>query len=525
MGKGQRAREARAGKKEELKKIAAKQKLRSKIYKVAGICAAALAAVAVVGVVAYNTVASTGYFLRNTVAMKTTDCEIDNAMMTYYLKNQYYNFANQNADYLTMYGLDTQKSLKSQKYGDGTWFDYFLDLAKNQARETILCAQKSMENGYTLTDADKKEIDDSIASFEKEAKSYGMSITNYYSQVFGAGVKENDVRRAMELTKYATAYYDEFVNSLEFTDNDLQDHFNKNESSYLKADYIKYTVPGADEVEKKANAKELMDTKTTEELLAMLEKKYTDEATNTAISDNIDEGKSEEDAKNLTDEQKTKIKESVESSMAALEYTSYMPENPSENQDLEWVFGNERKVGDKNLYEIEATESTSYSCSIFVVLKTKYFDDYNVQKVRHIMFTESENETKDGAKAKAEEVLKEYKADAKEDKFIELAKKYSEDASTAENGGLYEQVTKETGNWPENFTKWAYDENRKAGDVEIIETDSGWHIMYYVGQGDLLWKESAKAALKTEKYEAQLSSLENTYKLEKNENKMASIKA
>lgn len=525
MGKGQRSREARAGKREELKRIAAKKKLRNKIYKIAGATAAALAAIAIIGIVIFNTISSTGYFLRNTVAMKTENYQVDNAMMTYYLKRQYYNFVNQYNDYLSMYGLDTKKSLKSQKYGEGTWFDYFLGLAKDQAKELLLCAEQAKADGYELSDKDKQTIDDAIASYQDEAKTYDITIESYYNQVFGKGIKESDIRKAMELTQLASNYYNTYIDSLSYTDDDLQKHFDTHESDFIKADYIKYTVSGDTEEDKKANAAELMNASTTDKLMEILKKKYTEKETQDAIEENIGEGMNEDDAQNLSDKDLAAIEESVQSSLSALEFTSYKPSSESEDKGLSWVFEQGRAAGDKHLEETEATDDKAYSCTLYVVKTPAYYDDYNVKKVRHIMFTESKYDTKDAAKKKAEEVLELYKADAKEDKFIELAKEYSEDSSTAEKGGLYEQVTKDTSSWPENFSNWSFDAGRAAGDVEIIETDSGWHIMYYVGEGDILWKESARATLKSDDYKAHLTELEETYAPVINEGKMKSVKA
>ena len=95
MGKGQRARNERAGKREEMKIRAAKLKRRKKINKIIGICVGIVAVLAIAFGIAYNAVAATGYFLRNTVAMSSDNYTVDNAMMTYYLKNEYYTFTNQ----------------------------------------------------------------------------------------------------------------------------------------------------------------------------------------------------------------------------------------------------------------------------------------------------------------------------------------------------------------------------------------------------------------------------------------------
>ena len=50
-------------------------------------------------------------------------------------------------------------------------------------------------------------------------------------------------------------------------------------------------------------------------------------------------------------------------------------------------------------------------------------------------------------------------------------------------GGLYSQV-------PQNymvseFNDWCFDESRVSGDTDIVGTDYGYHIMYYVGDDEL----------------------------------------
>ena len=33
------------------------------------------------------------------------------------------------------------------------------------------------------------------------------------------------------------------------------------------------------------------------------------------------------------------------------------------------------------------------------------------------------------------------------------------------------------------FEDWCFDESRKPGDTGIVESDYGYHVMYYVGEG------------------------------------------
>lgn len=69
------------------------------------------------------------------------------------------------------------------------------------------------------------------------------------------------------------------------------------------------------------------------------------------------------------------------------------------------------------------------------------------------------------------------KGDMTEESFSELAKAKSEDGS-ASVGGLYEDVTE--GQMVENFEEWIMAPGRKHGDHGLIQTQFGYHIMYFV---------------------------------------------
>ena len=41
----------------------------------------------------------------------------------------------------------------------------------------------------------------------------------------------------------------------------------------------------------------------------------------------------------------------------------------------------------------------------------------------------------------------------------------------------------------ENFLNWSIDSTRKAGDAEVIQTEYGFHVMYYVGTDELTYRD------------------------------------
>lgn len=92
----------------------------------------------------------------------------------------------------------------------------------------------------------------------------------------------------------------------------------------------------------------------------------------------------------------------------------------------------------------------------------------------------------------AQDILVEYlEGDMTEESFGELAKEYSADGN-AQQGGIYEAV--EEGRMVAEFEGWALAEGREAGDVGIVETEFGYHIMYFIAKDEATsWSSAIKA--------------------------------
>ena len=97
---------------------------------------------------------------------------------------------------------------------------------------------------------------------------------------------------------------------------------------------------------------------------------------------------------------------------------------------------------------------------------------------------------------RAQEIVQEYlDGDQTEARFSELANTYTQDANDSNmdgqpDGGLYTGVTKQTSFVPE-FLAWCMDANRQVGDVEIVRTQFGFHIMYF-SKTEALWPQYAR---------------------------------
>ena len=118
--------------------------------------------------------------------------------------------------------------------------------------------------------------------------------------------------------------------------------------------------------------------------------------------------------------------------------------------------------------------------------------------------TETGHTAKEAKKLAEDALAKWKKGKATDASFAALATKLTEDTGSAENGGLYEDVTKDS-NYVEPFLNWCFESGRKKGDTGIIKTDYGYHVMYLSSKSkDPVWKNTVRDAIAAEKFEAYL---------------------
>ena len=90
---------------------------------------------------------------------------------------------------------------------------------------------------------------------------------------------------------------------------------------------------------------------------------------------------------------------------------------------------------------------------------------------------------------------------ADEESFKALAMTNSTDSGSVANGGLYENVY--PGQMVSAFNDWCFDESRQPGDHGIVETEYGFHLMYFVGHSAQSFREYMVETVKrNEEYEA-----------------------
>lgn len=112
---------------------------------------------------------------------------------------------------------------------------------------------------------------------------------------------------------------------------------------------------------------------------------------------------------------------------------------------------------------------------------------------------------------KAQEILDAWKSgEATEDSFAELAKEHSADGN-ASQGGLYTGVTE--GYMVETFNDWIFDKTREYGNVDIVKTQFGYHIMFFVGR-QYTWSDHCAQKMLADSMQYAIDTAKNKYPME-----------
>jgi hypothetical protein len=96
-----------------------------------------------------------------------------------------------------------------------------------------------------------------------------------------------------------------------------------------------------------------------------------------------------------------------------------------------------------------------------------------------------------GTPKSAEKLLKDWEAmegGKTLENFKKLVEKNTDDTASAKTGGLYENISYDQ-SYVEPFLNWCIDENRKVDDVEIVETEYGYHIMYFAERNEMNYRD------------------------------------
>lgn len=461
---------------------------------------------------------------KNSTAVTVGEYELNSVQLNYYYIDAVNNFYNQYGSYAAWYGLDVSKALDKQIIDEETgktWADSFLDSATSAIKNTYALYSLAVKEGFELTEDEVESIDSYISTLELYAMMYGHEDANAYLRaMYGNGADLESYREYTTINQIADSFYTQYADSLDYTEQEIRDYeatkdedgkdrYN-NFSSYTYATY--YLAYSKWTPSKDADGKEVTYTDEQKDA-ARAEAKKAAEALAAGTYEDLDAFDKAIAALEINKDQKTGI------TCSRMEDTLFTSTNALFQ---EWLSDENRKEGDLTVIEYASGEGENKVINGYYVVRFGSCNEnkFALKDVRHILIkfeggktNSSTGETtytdaeKKAALEKAEKLYEEWKnGEATEESFIALVEKNSGDPGSVDNGGLYEYVY--PGQMVEKFEDFCYAEDRKPGDTGIVESTSGYHIMYFVGDSNLTYRDfMIKNALTNEELESWLEDL------------------
>lgn len=420
---------------------------------------------------------------------------------------QYYQYYYQTSNGYDL-SLTPEEQTQTTKDADGneiTWAEKLHEDTLEIIQLHKAYYNEALKMGLKLTKADEAFIDKQIEDLRDEAKSAGSnssssnsenkvtySLNAYLRKVYGGSINERFLRKQLKIQVLAQKYLTERTNEIakDYDQKDIDAEYKKDTTAYDFATFRAYTFKTT-ELTKEDN--ETDDALKARQAKANAEvKKNANDFYNAVTNDATFTAKAKELNKDTADYNVDK-----ETKYSMLKSTA---QSTFSEDAAKWLFDSSTKVGSKKLFSDE--ENGKY---IVVLALSKPHQEQTVT-ARHILFqTKDQNSGNDLSeeeiakkKTQADDVLKKFnEGDKTEDSFAALANEYNEDTGSSSNGGLYEHIY--PGQMVTEFNDWVFDANRKAGDVELVETDFGYHIIYFVAKDGKDYYDSAIRSSKANK--------------------------
>lgn len=453
--------------------------------------ATAIIGVLVIGVlvffgIRYYTLPNTNETMNpGNVAVTVGDTDVSIGMYNYY----YTIISNQ---YISGGSVDTSVDYAKQKTTNAegkevTWAQLFVDTTLEQIQYITAYYEEAVEKGVTLTDEQKKTIDEQIESLKTSAGSAGtdgegVSVDKYISDNYGDYCGLATIRKMLEQCYIAETYFSQKSIDIKVTPEEVQAYFDKHKEDYQQIPYASLQI-AYESTDKKAADKAVKDgEKYAKQIKSVKDiKKLMPKVCKDMLSQYISMGYFENE------------KEAVD---ALCETATTKSDSALPTAAVEWLFDENVKEG--TVKSFNDTENST----VFVIMKTGALTvpEEEMYSVRHILIMpESDKKDEDGestkdvkytdeqwkaAEKKADEVYQKYlSSDKSEFAFASLAEEYSEDVNSTSKGqgnSYGGSIVTLLGQMTDSFEKWSTDDKRKYADTEIVKSEFGYHIMFFV---------------------------------------------
>ncbi len=443
---------------------------------------------------------------KNTDAVTVGEHTLSAVELNYFYIDAINVYTSQYGDYLD-YIMDTSKPLNEQIANSETkqtWADSFMQSAKQDIKSTYALYDLAVKNGHKLSEDEQKAVDSYVDSIALYAQLNGFNSADAYLRaMYGNGSTLESYRKYYEICKLADSYYVAYANSMEYDDAALREYekdFMYKYSSYTYATYYLAASSFYSGSNTYANAT------AEEKAAAIAAAKVAAEELEKGVYSSLDEFDAAIKALKINENSKTassvKNEDILYSKLNSL-FSDWLIGKVAAKEEGEADTYEQRKEGDLMVIPYTTGSGDKQEINGYYVVRYGSVNDnrFALKNVRHLLigfeggkydsttgqttYTEAE---KQKASEKIQAIFKEWEAsDKTEATFIAMANKNSTDPGSNTNGGLYEDIY--PGQMWEQFEDWCYAASRKAGDYGLVETPNGYHLMFFVGNSDVLYRD------------------------------------
>lgn len=467
------------------------QKVRSKtiLYTVVGIVIAVL----VIALLVWNS----GIFEKNKVVATVGDQDYTVTELGFYFYPSYNYMSN-------LFGgtvdADTAASIRQQ--------------ALDSLHQYAALYTAALKDGYTVDDNIQAQVDGSVEQIRNYAAQNGTTFSVYLRSSYGPYMTEKVLRECLTQQAVANAYYSDHADSLTYDKAQLESYYDEHKDELDSFTYSAAFINGEAVSSTDADGN-TVDPTDAEKATAMSVAKATAEdlaqqAEAGGDFDALAEEFAGRDDKSSFKAETTALGSALTSALNA-DCTAWLTDAARESGDITTI-----EVADSGYWVVKFVDRFLNE------------DSYGSADIRHILVladvadgeTTPTQEAMDAAKAEAQRILDEFAAgEQTPETFGELAKQYSEDPGSKDNGGLYAGVTPTTSFFT-GFLDWIFADGRQIGDTGLVENtqegQSGWHVMY-LQDHTVAWAATANSTLKSNDLSAWLEELQATYAMTTND--------
>ncbi len=453
---------------------------RQKILRITAISAASIVAVTAIATGIVYLVNHSGVMLRTQTAVSTKHYSLSNAEYCYFYDQCYNSYLDSFAATGKEPAFDPDKKLSQQQTDDGiTWHDFFLESTNSVVQSLLQHCEMAYDADYHLTE-------EQLATCAENAAALDMT-------TMPNGVRREDIQTAMELEMLGNSYYEQLVNAIEITDEELKQRYEKNKAAYQTWDVLCYTIAWKEDADVTASSLKQEEAKQYAEELAACQSPEAFEEYVTNFLLNVKQ-KTAEEAQQL-----------VNAMALSTNGTGYSADVS------QWAMEESSALYDTHIYTEEG--QNSYQVYMLTSLPTRNESDavdFRIIVLPYATYTDA-----DGARKQAETLMEQWQQNGSDESaFDTLATMYTSDGSTYQNGGLVSAYSADRTTYGKEIIDWLYADGRQKGDTTIISADDAGNgavlIVYFVDDNPLtVWENQVKNDL----YEVKLQAINDQQKL------------